>query len=298
MTTSTHGLMRVQSKLATPESIIPSTYCWRSNPSNERKNSFLLPSSFRACTVGKSNSGKTNLVTYLLLEPGLLDYNNLVICARSLSQPEYQAIRLGIENNLSKKQIRSLFEAQDDIRQLGGLSQALSQYEGPRYGNLTGAFYDSPAKLPDPSSNDGNIKSFFLFDDVILDSRQDLIKSIFARGRHHNIHCVYISQNYWLLDRRSIRENSSIFFIFKQDFRSITHIYHDHVASDDIELQSFRKFAQHCWSEPYSFMTIDLTRDRDCGKYRRNLTEFWCPILDNSCKYLQSDNSDNVFCNR
>ena len=239
--------------------------------------------------MGKSNSGKTNLVTYLLLEPGLLDYNNLVICARSLTQPEYKAIRLGIENNLSKKQIRSLFHSQDDIRQLGGLQQALSQYDGPRYGNLSGSFYDSPAKLPDPSTNEGHIKSFFLFDDVILDSRQDLIKSIFARGRHHNIHCVYISQNYWLLDRRSIRENSSIFFIFKQDFRAITHLYMDHVASDDIDLQSFRKFCQHCWSEPYAFMTIDLTRDRDSGKYRRNLTEFWIPILDQSCNLLSKE---------
>ena len=138
--TSTRGLMRVQSKLARPESKIPSTYCWSDNPSNERKNSFLLSSSFRGCVVGKSNSGKTNLVTYLLLEPGLLDYNNLVICARSLSQPEYNAIRLGIEHNLSKKQIRSLFESQNDIRQLGGLQQALSQYDGPRYGDLTGSF--------------------------------------------------------------------------------------------------------------------------------------------------------------
>ncbi len=218
---------------------------------------------------------------FLLLEPDLLDYNHLVICARSLDQPEYRAIRLGLEKHLSKSQIRALFQSQNEIQRQGGLEAALHNYEGSVYGGLTGEFHRRVSQLPDPSSVDETKKSFYLFDDCILE-KQSLIKSFFSRGRHHGIHCIYISQNYFLLDRRSIRENSSIFFIFRQDFRSISHIYNDHVASDQISLDRFRDFCNYCWSKPHSFLTIDLTRSPDLGKYRRGLFEFWTPSLDHA----------------
>ena len=225
------GLTQMTSRLSN-DSVIPDTYVWKDNPNKRRNNSFLLPQSMRGCIVGKANSGKTNLITYLLLEPNLLDYDHLVVCARTLVQPEYVAIRLGIEHKFSKKQIRTLFQSQKEIHNLGGIENALQSYNGTALGEITGQFLDDVSKLPDPNQNDDSKKTFFLFDDVILDNHQSLISRFFSRGRHHNVDCVYISQNYFLLDRRSIRENSNIFFIFRQDFRSISNLHFDHVASD------------------------------------------------------------------
>ncbi len=210
----------------------------------------------------------------------MLDYDHLVICARSLIQPEYVAIRLGIEHKLSKNQIRTLFESQKDIYNLGGIENALQIYGGTALGELTGQFIGDVSKLPDPNENDDSKKTFYCFDDVILDNNQSLISRFFSRGRHHGIDAIYISQNYFLLDRRSVRENSNIFFIFRQDYRSITNIHFDHVAMDQISLETFRRFCNYCWSEPYSFLTIDLSRDKNLGKYRRNLRQWWVPILD------------------
>jgi ABC-type lipoprotein export system ATPase subunit len=54
---------------------------------NKRNNSPLLPDSIRACIVGKSGCGKTNLLLNLLLND-YLDYDHLYIFDKSLHQPE------------------------------------------------------------------------------------------------------------------------------------------------------------------------------------------------------------------
>ena len=41
------------------------------------------------------------------------------------------------------------------------------------------------------------------------------------------------------------------------------------------------QFCSDVWNEnKHNFVTIDLTRAVNCGKYRKNLTEFWSPICD------------------
>ena len=231
----------------------------------------------RSVIAGKSGSGKTSLLMYLLLEPDMLDYDKLVVCARSLRQPEYEVLREALQHNLSKSQIRTMFESQDEINKIGGIAQALDHYDGPTYGGITGEFLSDPKLLRDPNEENSAKKSIYVFDDVLNSPHQHNVASFFSRGRHAGVSSFYLAQNYWLLDRRTIRENANLFFLFRQDHRSVVNIFQDHVGSDDISLEQFRAFCRHCWSETHSFLTIDLTRDRNCGKYRKNLTEFWTP---------------------
>ena len=211
----------------------------------------------------------------------MLDYNKLVVCARSLHQPEYTVIRRALEKRFSKNQIRTLFESQDQIASEGGLDECLKQYDGPTYGGIEGEFLDDVTYLPDPSEIDRTKKAFYVFDDVILSS-QSPIEKFYTRGRHYGADCIYISQNFFLLPRRTIRQNSNIFFIFPQDHRSLTSMYYDLCSADNITLDSFRKFCLYCWSRPFNFVTIDLTKDVNLGKYRQNLQTYWSPLLDGS----------------
>ena len=90
----------------------------------------LLPKDIRALIVGKSGAGKSVFLTYLLLEPELLDYDNLIVCGPSLHQPLYNIMNKGFSINLSKDQVRHLFENHDVINsQLGGVNSYLQFYK-------------------------------------------------------------------------------------------------------------------------------------------------------------------------
>ena len=92
------------------------TYVWRADNQNKLKqHAFLLPRDIRCIIVGKYGFGKTTLLTYLLLEPDVLDYDNLSVCGNSLHQPEYRIIEAAFGKHLSKNQIRVLFERQSEV---------------------------------------------------------------------------------------------------------------------------------------------------------------------------------------
>ena len=78
------------------------TYAWHSDESIKKNHSILLPRDVRAIIVGKSGCGKTTLLTYLLLEPDMIDYENLMVCRKSTHQPEYRDMQLRFNKGLSK----------------------------------------------------------------------------------------------------------------------------------------------------------------------------------------------------
>ena len=49
--------------------------------------------------------------------------------------------------------------------------------------------------VPDPNEIDPNLKTLIIFDDIMLE-KQNKIEDYYTRGRHNNIDCFYISQNY------------------------------------------------------------------------------------------------------
>ena len=80
-------------------------YAWRNDTSIKRNHSILLPRNIRAIIFGKSGCGKTTLLTSLLLDSHMMDYDNLMVCGNSLHQPEYRIMKMGFDKGTSRKSL-------------------------------------------------------------------------------------------------------------------------------------------------------------------------------------------------
>ena len=85
--------------------------------------------------------------------------------------------------------------------------------------------------FPDPRELSSEKKNIMVFDDLLLE-KQNTCESYYIRGRHSNVDCFYLAQNYFKLPRQTIRENSNFICLFPQDLKNLNHIFDDHVGSD------------------------------------------------------------------
>ena len=254
-------------------------YAWKDN-GVKRNHHFLLPRNMGAIVCRKSGVGKTCLVTYLLLEPDTLDYNNLIICGKSLHQPEYKIMKAAFSRGWSKNQVNKLFELQDDI---DDIDKVIETYKGKCKGGIDAAFIDDPLDIPDPGEHDPTLNNLLVLDDVML-GPQSKAEAYYSRGRHNSVDTIYITQSYFRLPRQTVRENANFYIFFPQDNKNLSHIYQDHCAVDGLTFSDFRNFCSDVWnSGKHNFVTIDLTSPAYCGKYRRNLDDYWKPKVEPPC---------------
>ena len=243
-----------------------------------KNHSPILPRNVRAIIVGKSGCGKTTFLTSLLLEPDLMDYNKLMVCGRSLHQPEYELMRRGFDKGLSKNQVRALFGMHGYIMEDGGIDNALDRIDLCK-GGIDATFFNNVNMIPDPTELDASQKNLLVLDDIML-GPQNKVEAYFTRGRHNNVDVIYITQSYFRLPRQTIRENANMFIFFKQDRKNLMHIFNDHCAGDGIPFELFCRFCNQVWGEgKHNFVTIDLTRPVELGKYRSGLNDFWIDPL-------------------
>ena len=244
----------------------------------KRSNHNLLPKSIRGIIVGKSGCGKTTLLLNLLLNPGWLDYDKMFIFSKSLYQPEYKVLKKAMEAKLPKEIILSLFNNQRTVQE-SGLSVdefiECAAKEIKKKSDIDCHFFENSSDVPDPRELNPKDKNLMVFDDLMLE-KQSACEKYYARGRHNNVDCVYLSQNYFKLPRQTIRENANFICLFRQDLKNINHIYSDH-ASSDMKLEEFRAMLKEIWKGPHNFAVIDLTREKDIGKFRNCLDEFYLP---------------------
>ena len=64
-----------------------------------------------------------------------------------------------------------------------------------------------------------------VFDDILGSSNSRFIDQFFIRGRHNNLDIYYSSQSYFVLPKRTIRNNSNKIILFNQTLKDIEHIY-------------------------------------------------------------------------
>jgi len=243
--------------------------------SNKRFNNSLLPRSLCGLIIGKSGSGKTTLLFNLLLRPGWLDYDNLCVFEKSLFQPEYRILKKAFEKQLPKEVILRLFDNQNEIMSLNLSPISLLEEMAKNHtnkSNIESKFYESAGDVPDPRDLSPEKKNLMIFDDLLLE-RQNKCEAYYTRGRHSNVDCFYLAQNYFKLLRQTIRENTNFICLFPQDLKNINHIDNDHV-SNDMDKEKFRTLCNTAWEKPYGFAVIDLSSKKDGGKYRVGLDTF------------------------
>ena len=73
-------------------------------------------------------------------------------------------------------------------------------------------FFETADDVPDPRELNPDCKNLMIFDDLLLE-KQNKCECYYIRGRHSNVDCFYLSQNYFKLPRQTIRE-TQIFFVF------------------------------------------------------------------------------------
>ena len=87
----------------------------------------------------------------------------MIVFGNSLHQNEYQIIKSGFENGLSKEQIANVFQNQEALLDIGvSPFEAIQQYTGPKENVIAASFYTNCELIPDPSELDP---------DAILESR-------------------------------------------------------------------------------------------------------------------------------
>ena len=114
----------------------------------------------------------------LLLQPG---YNHLHVFGKSLDQQEYNVLRKGIDDGLSKQQTSNLFRSQEALGNMTPLT-AIEKFSGVRNGKIRADSYDDCRDIPDPSALDPTQKHLLLLDDCFL-GKQNKAEAYYTRSR-------------------------------------------------------------------------------------------------------------------
>ena len=109
--------------------------------------------------------------------------------------------------------------------------------------------------------------SIVIFDDMLGAKNSSQIDEFFTRGRHEDLDVYYISQSYFALPRQSIRNNSDILILFKQTLRDVQSMYYD-IGAYDMKYDEFKEMCHKAWDEKYNYLCIDMTKNKNEGKYR------------------------------
>ena len=109
--------------------------------------------------------------------------------------------------------------------------------------------------------------SIVIFDDKLGSKNSSQIDEFFTRGRHEDIDVYYISQSYFGLPRQSIRNNSDRLILFKQTLRDVQSMYYD-IGAYDMKYGEFKEMCHKAWDEEYNYLCIDMTKNKNEGKYR------------------------------
>ena len=109
--------------------------------------------------------------------------------------------------------------------------------------------------------------SIVIFDDMLGAKNSSQIDEFFTRGRHEDLDVYYISQSYFALPRQNIRNNSDILILFKQTLRDVQSMYYD-IGAYDMIYNEFKEMCHKAWDEKYNYLCIDITKNKNGGKYR------------------------------
>ena len=197
------------------------------------KNNDIFPLPLRCLILGSSGCGKTTLI-WNLITKNWIPYKKLYIFSKSIDQLVYTEL---------KKMYESI---EEDLNE-----------------EIT-FFYDNCEDIVSVDDCDSN--SLIIFDDCILE-KQSPIKEYFVRGRHKNISCIYLSQCFTLVDVKAIRNNLNYLCVFKQN-QHYTRMIYDNFIGSDMTLNDFKTMCDRCWERDYVFLSIDLTRKVNDGRYK------------------------------
>ena len=166
---------------------------------------------------------------------------------KNLFQPEYHILKKAFDEKLHKE-VR-LFDNQNEITNLviSHISIVEEMAEEIRdKSDVECNVYQSVEDVLNPRELSSEKKILMIFDDLLLE-KQTTCESYYVRGRHNNVDCFYLAQNYFNLPRETIRDNAN-FMPVSQDMKNLNHFFDDHVGSD-MPKEQFRQFCKTAWEK-------------------------------------------------
>lgn len=201
---------------------------------------------FYMTIVGKSNSGKTNLVVNQIRFYKKIFKKKYIFCfSKTYSQTLSDVKDIRMYNNMyspdGENRISILMEIQKAIKSSGG----------------------KPPQL------------LLIFDDMISDAelnkRRGIFTELFSMGRHYNMSIILTSQSYTLIPAviRRMALYSIIYPIYnKKEYETMA----VEMQRDKSE-EEFDKIYKHCVRKQYGFMYIDMQRDRFICNFDEDVTD-------------------------
>lgn len=220
------------------------------------QNNPLLPdNNFRMLIIGGSGSGKTTLLTNLLFK--YIHYDKLYVYAKTIGDPRDKYIV--IEKFITELEDKILEEQSIDFK--------------------IGIFSNNLSDLVNVDDLDQSMQNLIVFDDIVLDKDQEMIKQHMIRGRKKNCSYIYLTQSYFQVPKL-IRLQMSQFVIFNIDNRrELTEIAKNHATR--IDTKEFIKLYQECMNSEYNFMYIDTTQKNLCLYLRCGFDGLLCQNVIN-----------------
>ena len=117
-------------------------------------------------------------------------FNQSIISSRKL-----------FEEKLPKEVIIRLFENQNEITDVGVSPISVVEEMAKNIrdkSDIECNFYETAEDVPDPRELSSGKKNLMVFDDLLLE-KQNTCESYYVRGRHINVDCFYLAQNYFKL---------------------------------------------------------------------------------------------------
>ena len=93
------------------------------------------------------------------------------------------------------------------------------------------------------------------------------IDEVLTRGRHEDLDVCYVGQSYFALPRQSIRNNSDRLILFKQTIRDVQGMFYE-IGAYDMNFDEFKEKCHKAWNERFNYFCIDITKNKNEGKYR------------------------------
>ena len=231
-----------------------------------------FPNRLRALICGPSGSGKTQLLMNIILQKWI-PFKKLVLVSSSLEQPMYQVLIHGLQNNVPFDDIIGVFLHKYYIKKHEIPIEYVMTHLSSGH-NVPFSVHESIDTLDGPETFEEG--TLIVFDDLMLDkSAIKKAEEFFVRGRPMGVSIIFLTQSYYEVPRRTIRENCNYLILFKQNKKSLDHLHKD--AASEIDAKEFRKFCLSGWSDKHSFIVIDSTSDPNAGRYRHGFNNVYVP---------------------
>lgn len=240
-------------------------------PNCKKQHCELIPTPFMCLIAGRTNSGKTSLLTKVLINPHFLNHDSIILISNTCDQDKYRALKVCIDAGFSKENMTDLFSSLDSIEDILNFVKR----ERCPNGSITMECFTPLQDIPEPKDLDQSKTHVVIFDDF-MSEKQEIANKYFCNGRHNNAHCFYVAQNFHKVDRQCIRTNTNFFILFEQNKKDIDHIFQD-IASYDMGKDEFSKFCNTAWNRHRGYIVIDLSKDPSNMKYRIGMCNNYVP---------------------